>query len=231
MNLYKLGHRQRIFEKFLKNPEAFCLYEIIEICLMIIIPRKDVKETAKILASKYKRLSNICDSDKDDFIKTAGLGEKSFTFFRLLKKLSEIMLRDEVHNKTVFENKDVLQQYCKIKIQNSPVERMLILFLNQNGELMEEEILYEGTKNFISTYPREIIKHSLNIGADFIVLSHNHPSGNSSPSKKDIETTEKINDMCKAVNIVLYDHFIISANHCFSMREAGYITDLFLRNK
>lgn len=220
----KHGHRQRLIERFLEKDEnSLFLYEIVELCLIITIPRKNVADISKMLCRKYRSLSQICDSSQEELLKIEGIGLYSVLFFKLLAKLIRLTLKEQLSSTIIFSNSNILKEYCKIRIQNFSVEHMLVLFLNSKGELMEEELFYEGTKNFVNAYPREIVKRALNLGADFIVLAHNHPSGNNNPSSNDISTTNKISELCKNFNILLYDHFIVSKSGCFSMRSAGYI--------
>ena len=225
------GHRERIKEKFLKNGiDGFAEYEILELLLTYCIPRKDTKPIAKELLNKFKSLDNIFKADFDKLSAIDGLGKNSIAFLKLIGDLPSIIYKDELKNKKLIDketlkisNKDILLKYLRNKIGYEEIEKFYVLYLSSSNEVIEFEENSVGTLDRSSVYPREIYKKIINLNAKSIILAHNHPSDNITPSKCDIELTNEIAKGLKNFGALLIEHIIITKNSYFSFLEEGLI--------
>ena len=225
------GHRERIKEKFLKNGiDGFAEYEILELLLTYCIPRKDTKPIAKDLLNKFKSLDNVFKADFDKLSAIDGLGKNSIVFLKLIGDLPSIIYKDELKNKKLVDketlkisNKDVLLKYLRNKIGYEEIEKFYVLYLSSSNEVIEFEENSVGTLDRSSVYPREIYKKIINLNAKSVILAHNHPSDNITPSKCDIELTNEIAKGLKNFGALLIEHIIITKNSYFSFLEEGLI--------
>ena len=225
------GHRKRIKEKFLKNGiDGFTEYEILELLLTYCIPRKDTKPIAKELLNKFKSLDNIFKADFDKLFAIDGLGKNSIAFLKLIGDLPSIIYKDELKNKKLvnkeilkISNKDILLNYLRNKIGYEEKEKFYVIYLSSSNEVIEFEENSVGTLDRSSVYPREIYKKIINLNAKSIILAHNHPSDNITPSKSDIELTNEIAKGLKNFGALLIEHIIITKNSYFSFLEEGLI--------
>ena len=225
------GHRERIREKFLKNGiDGFAEYEILELLLTYCIPRKDTKPIAKELLNKFKSLDNVFKADFDKLSAIDGLGKNSIAFLKLIGDLPSIIYKDELKNKKLVDketlkisNKDILLKYLRNKIGYEEIEKFYIIYLSSSNEVIEFEENSVGTLDRSSVYPREIYKKVINLNAKSIILAHNHPSDNITPSKSDIELTNEIAKGLKNFGALLIEHIIITKNSYFSFLEEGLI--------
>ena len=225
------GHRERIKEKFLKNGiDGFAEYEILELLLTYCIPRKDTKPIAKELLNKFKSLDNVFKADFDKLSAVDGLGKNSIAFLKLIGDLPSIIYKDELKNKKLVDketlkisNKDILLKYLRNKIAYEEIEKFYVLYLSSSNEVIEFEENSVGTLDRSSVYPREIYKKIINLNAKSIILAHNHPSDNITPSKCDIELTNEIAKGLKNFGALLIEHIIITKNSYFSFLEEGLI--------
>ena len=207
------GHRERIKEKFLKNGiDGFAEYEILELLLTYCIPRKDTKPIAKELLNKFKSLDNIFKADFDKLSAIDGLGKNSIVFLKLIDKET-----------LKISNKDILLKYLRNKIGYEEIEKFYVLYLSSSNEVIEFEENSVGTLDRSSVYPREIYKKIINLNAKSVILAHNHPSDNITPSKCDIELTNEIAKGLKNFGALLIEHIIITKNSYFSFLEEGLI--------
>ena len=225
------GHRERIKEKFLKNGiDGFAEYEILELLLTYCIPRKDTKPIAKDLLNKFKTLDNVFKADFDKLSVIDGLGNNSIAFLKLIGDLPSIIYKDELKNKKLIDretlkilNKDILLNYLRNKIGYEKKEKFYVIYLSSSNEVIEFEENSVGTLDRSSVYPREIYKKIINLNAKSVILAHNHPSDNITPSKSDIELTNEIAKGLKNFGALLIEHIIITKNSYFSFLEEGLI--------
>ena len=225
------GHRERIKEKFLKNGiDGFAEYEILELLLTYCIPRKDTKPIAKDLLNKFKTLDNVFKADFDKLSVIDGLGNNSIAFLKLIGDLPSIIYKDELKNKKLIDketlkisNKDILLKYLRNKIGYEEIEKFYVIYLSSSNEVIEFEENSTGTLDRSSVYPREIYKRVISLNAKSIILAHNHPSDNITPSKSDIELTNEIAKGLKNFGALLIEHIIITKNSYFSFLEEGLI--------
>jgi DNA repair protein RadC len=218
-----LGHRKRLKEKFKKSPESFEDYEIVELLLGYGLPRKDTKELAKELITKFKNLKGILFASEEDLIETRGISDGLLIFLRLIR---EIIIRIEKQGlsskKGIFSPKEVFQ-YVKTKIGFDEKENFWILLLNTKNKVISLEKISEGTVDHLTIYPRELFEIILKKKAVNIILIHNHPGGDPEPSNEDILFTKRLFKLCKELDINLLDHIIISYDSYLSFKEKNLL--------
>lgn len=220
-----LGHRKRLRERYVKNGyEALQDYEIIELLLTFVKQRVDTKPLAKQLIKKYGTIEEILKADIKDLKETEGVGDITAVFLNFIGDIAACSFKDKAEKQKIsFKNKNQLISYLRNDIGFSKNEEFKVLFLNSVNEIIETEILFTGTIDKSAVYPRKILERALYHNARSIVFVHNHPSGNVSPSEKDIELTEEMKKFFKIVDINVLDHIIITKNSHFSFLEEGII--------
>ena len=220
-----LGHRKRLRERYVKNGyEALQDYEIIELLLTFVKQRVDTKPLAKQLIKKYGTIEEILKADIKDLKETEGVGDITAVFLNFIGDIAACSFKDKAEKQKIsFRNKNQLISYLRNDIGFSKNEEFKVLFLNSVNEIIETEILFTGTIDKSAVYPRKILERALYHNARSIVFVHNHPSGNVSPSEKDIELTEEMKKFFKIVDINVLDHIIITKNSHFSFLEEGII--------
>ena len=220
-----LGHRKRLRERYAKNGyEALQDYEIIELLLTFVKQRMDTKPLAKQLIKKYGTIEEILKADIKDLKETEGVGDITAVFLNFIGDIAACSFKDKAEKQKIsFRNKNQLISYLRNDIGFSKNEEFKVLFLNSVNEIIETEILFTGTIDKSAVYPRKILERTLYHNARSIVFVHNHPSGNVSPSEKDIELTEEMKKFFKIVDINVLDHIIITKNSHFSFLEEGII--------
>lgn len=219
------GHRKRLRERYAKNGyEALQDYEIIELLLTFVKQRVDTKPLAKQLIKKYGTIEEILKADIKDLKETEGVGDITAVFLNFIGDIAACSFKDKAEKQKIsFRNKNQLISYLRNDIGFSKNEEFKVLFLNSVNEIIETEILFTGTIDKSAVYPRKILERALYHNARSIVFVHNHPSGNVSPSQKDIELTEEMKKFFKIVDINVLDHIIITKNSHFSFLEEGII--------
>lgn len=221
---YQLGHRQRIFNNILdRGIDKFTTIEIIELCLFLVIPRKNVKPLAYRLYDKYNYLYLILGASKEDIMSVEGVGLNVYIFFQTLLKIIQTIQEEQVYEKEYFCNLEDIVSYCKWKMSFLSYEQLRVLYFNNQNKLIRDEVQGIGTLNEVSIHPREIIRRCLELGAGGIVLCHNHPSGDPTPSKEDKAATIALKKITDSLQIYLYDHIIIGENRYISMKKIGIL--------
>ena len=222
------GHRKRLKERFLLGggrdmPD----YELLELLLMLSIPRKDVKPLAKQLLAKFGSFSAVINAPAATLYEVSGIKEGSYIVFNIVREAAVRSSWDSLKNKDapVINNWDAMLDYCRTAIGHKDVEEFRIIFLDVKLKVIGEEVQQRGTINQVAIHPREVIKSAMLHGARAIILVHNHPSGDVTPSRADMEITNKINVAAAAVGIKLFDHLIVSNSGYYSFQEKGLITE------
>ena len=220
---HHLGHRQRLKEKFLAEPKALADYELLEMLLFAASPRKDVKPMAKKLINKFGSFAKVCAASVSDLKTIDGLGITGIATIKAVQESASRMLITEAKEKTVISNWAKLIEYLRIEMGHLKEEQFRALFLNSKNMLLLDEVQNEGTINHTMAYPREIVKRALEVGAASIILAHNHPSGDLTPSRSDIDLTQQIVNAAKPLGISIHDHVIISQDCHYSFKSKGLI--------
>lgn len=221
-----LGHRQRLKTRFmLDGGKSMPDYEFLELVLTIAIPRRDVKPLAKQLIKKFGSFAGVITAQTEDLINFDGLKENTVTTLKIIKESAIRLNWQMLHNSDapIINNWDAMIDYCRSAMAHQENEEFRIIFLNSKLAVVGEEIQQRGTVDQVAIHPREVIKSAVLKGASAIILVHNHPSGNVTPSKSDIDITKKIFSAAEAVNIKVFDHIIISKYDFYSFKEHGII--------
>lgn len=217
-----LGHRQRLKNRFMNDGgKSMPDYEFLELLLTIAIPRRDVKPLAKKLVKEFGSFAGVITAPTEKLMEFDGLKENTVTILKVVKEAA-IRLNWQLLNNSdepVINNWDAMIDYCRSAMAHQEHEEFRIIFLNAKLKVIGEEIQQRGTVDQVAIHPREVIKSAVLKGASAIILVHNHPSGNVTPSKSDIDITKRIFSAAEAVNIKVVDHIIISKYDYFSFKE------------
>ena len=219
------GHRDRLRERFLKSGvDGLQDYELLEMILFSAIPRRDVKPLAKNLLKEFGSISGILSAGITDLQKVKGLSENAAILFKAVQALAQKMLWNDIEKQPVLSSWQKLLDYCHVAMAHEKREHFRVLFLNRKNQLMADEVQQTGTVDQAAVYPREIVKRALDLGASAVILVHNHPSGDPTPSKADIEMTNEIIRAAATMDILVHDHLIISRNGHTSFKALGLVS-------
>jgi DNA repair protein RadC len=218
----KIGHRERMRMRILKSgASSLADYEILEMLLYAAIPRQDTKPLAKTLLSEFGSLYKVLSAEPHELRRIDKVGDAVIATLKVAETLGQKLLRREVEQKNVLSSWQALQDYCQVVMGDKKIEHFRILFLNNKNHLISDEVQQSGTVNHTAVYPREIVKRALELGATSLILVHNHPSGDTTPSRADIEMTKEIVRAASALNIKIHDHLIVSSAEQTSMKSLG----------
>ena len=211
------GHRARLRQKFLENQLAD--YELLELMLAYAIPRRDVRPLARGLMAKYGGVHQIITADIDDLMSNPGVGESTAIFLKGMQRLMLAAYQKHMDERPIFHDDKILANYCRLLLLGKKVEEFHVLYLDRNRRLITDEMHSRGTSDWAAVYPREILKRALSLNACSVVMLHNHPTANVSFSEDDVIITQQVHDMLRAVDIVVYDHYLVSGQIVYSMRN------------
>jgi DNA repair protein RadC len=214
------GHRERARQRFLRvGGEALEDYELLELTLQMLLPRRDTKTLAKALIARFGSFSAVLSAPLPRLAEVKGLGELSRTNLKILQAVAQRYARDQVNRDEVTLNSwSALIDYCRAAMAFADREQFRVLFLDKKNKLIADEVQQTGTVDHAPVYPREVIKRALELGASSIILVHNHPSGDPSPSSADVQMTRQINDIARPLGIAIHDHIIIGKAGHASLR-------------
>jgi DNA repair protein RadC len=218
------GHRDRLRGRFIKSGSgAFEDYELLEMVLFTAIPRRDVKPLAKKLISDFGGLAGVLGASLSDLQAVKGLGENAAVFIKSVHALTERVLVAGVRKKPLLSSWQKLIDYCHVAMAHEKREHFRVLFLNRKNELIADEVQQVGTVDHAPVYPREIVRRALELGATALILVHNHPSGDPTPSDSDITMTEEVVRAARALDILVHDHLIVSRSGHASLKALGLL--------
>lgn len=204
------GHRDRLRQRFkTKGSEALEDYELLELLLFRLIPRRDTKPIAKALLEKFGSLAQVFGAPAARLQEVKGIGESVAHDLKLVSQISQRMLKSELRDKQLLSSWTAVIDYCHSAMAFEEREQFRILFLDKKNVLIADEVQQTGTVDHTPVYPREVVKRALELSATAIILVHNHPSGDPTPSRADIDMTQLIMDTAKPLGITLHDHIII----------------------
>jgi DNA repair protein RadC len=213
-----LGHRERLRERFLNGGSAALAdYELLELVLFRAIPRRDVKPLAKALIKTFGSFAEVISAPAER-LKEAGLREASATDLKIIEAAAQEFARGQVKKRPVLSSWSNVLDYCRTAMAFADKEQLRILFLDKRNRLIADELQQEGTVDHTPVYPREVVKRALELSATAIVLVHNHPSGDPSPSRADIEMTKAIVEVAKPLGIEVHDHIIVGRDGHASLK-------------
>ncbi|EPX77664.1 RadC family protein [Litoreibacter arenae] len=218
------GHRQRVRERFLlaggdATPES----ELLELVLFRAIPRREVRTLARRLLETFGDFNGVISASANRLTSVQGVGTSVIQELKIVEAAAQSMARTRVMNRDVLSSWDALLDYCRTKMAHMEREQFRVLFLDRRNRLIADEALQTGTVDHVPVYPREVVKRALELNASALILVHNHPSGDASPSEDDIAMTRKVRQGVDALGLVLHDHLIIGGGGSYSFRSNGLI--------
>lgn len=222
---YYAGHRQRARERFMQAPNLSTDTELLELLLFIIIPRADTKQMAYALIDKFKNLRNVSNASVKE-LDTCGInGEKIHYVFKLCNEIVARIIQNEIEQRQVIDSMSKLLQYCKVKIGTLPEEEFHVLFFDSKLRLIKDGKCGAESVNNVLVHTRCIMQKALDMHACSIVLTHNHPSGDITPSQMDIDVTNEIKRSLRSIGVKLLDHIIVSGDRCFCFSKNYLLED------
>jgi DNA repair protein RadC len=218
------GHRERLRQRFLGGGHAAMPeYELLELLLFNAIPRIDVKPMAKALLATFGDLNGVIAASEHRLMQVAGATSKVWLQLRIVEAFAQRMARAKVMQREVIGSWPDLMRYCKTVMAHRDTEQFRILFLDGRNVLIADEAQARGTVNHVPVYPREVAKRALELNATAIILVHNHPSGDPTPSQADIDMTGEIELACQAIGVAVHDHVIVGREQDASFRSLGLL--------
>jgi DNA repair protein RadC len=218
------GHRKRLRERYKKSGlNGFHDYEFIELLLTYAIPQRDVKPIAKELILHFGGVRRLFDASLEELTSIKGIGERSAILIKLLKEGSTLYLKDRVKGKEILSSPQHVLDFCHHTLSGERNEKFMVIYLTTKNELIDTEILEEGTINQTAVYPRKVVEGALRQNASALIFVHNHPSGDPTPSQTDRKLTEALVKAAFTIDVTVHDHIIIGKNTHFSGREGGWL--------
>ena len=219
-----LGHRRRLKTRFAEaGANALADYELLELILFQVIPRRDAKPIAKALLNRFGSFSEVLAADPMRLTEIVGVGDAVAQHLKLVHAAAQRFAKDSLPDRPVLTSWAALVDYCRTAMAFEAREQFRVLFLDKKNGLIADEVQQVGTVDHTPVYPREVVKRALELSATAIILVHNHPSGDPSPSAADVAMTKTILDIAKPLGIVLHDHLIIGRKGHVSFRERKLI--------
>ena len=204
------GHRERLRARFREGgAEALADYEMLELVLFRAVPRRDVKPLAKALLAKFGSFAEVISAPPKRLAEVDGLGEAGITELKVVQAAAHRLAKGEVRKRPVLSSWSSVLEYCRTAQAFAEKEQLRIMFLDKRNQLIADEVQQEGTVDHTPVYPREVVKRALELSATAIILVHNHPSGDPTPSRADIQMTQAIVEVAKPLGITIYDHIIV----------------------
>jgi DNA repair protein RadC len=204
------GHRERLRGRFRQaGAEALSDYELLELLLFRALPRRDVKPLAKELLEKFGSFAEVVSAPEARLSEVKGLGEAGITELKVVQAAASRFLRDNVKKRPVLSSWSSVLDYCRTAQAFADREQFRLLFLDKRNQLIADEVQQTGTVDHAPVYPREVVKRALELSATAIVLVHNHPSGDPTPSHADVQMTQQIIAVASPLGISVHDHIIV----------------------
>lgn len=213
------GHRERLRDRFREvGPDALSDYELMEMVLFRALPRRDVKPLAKSLIAKFGSFAETVHAPEARLREISGLGEAAITEIKLIAATASRVTRGQMKQRTVLSSWSSVIDYCRASMAFADKEQFRILFLDKKNQLIADELQQVGTIDHTPVYPREVVKRALELSATAIILVHNHPSGDPTPSGADIQMTKSIIAIAMPLGISVHDHIIVGKNGHASLK-------------
>ena len=219
------GHRARLRKRLIEGgPDALLDHEIIEYLLGLAIPRRDTKPLAKRLVAEFGGLTGLLAADAEAIARNGGLSETAVAALKIVQAAALRMLAGPIKNQPILGHWQALLDYLRADLAALTVERVRVLDLNSRNMLIRDELMAEGSIDQAVIHVREVIRRAMDLGSAALILVHNHPSGDPSPSRADIQLTRDIAEAGRKLGITVHDHIIIGANGHSSMRTSGLLS-------
>lgn len=219
-----LGHRERLRKRFREGgAQSLPDYELLELVLFRAMPRRDTKPLAKAILARFGTFAEAMNAPEDLLLEVPGLGDAAVTEIKLVRAAALRLMQGEVRERPVLSSWQGVLDYCRAAMGFEAKEQFRILFLDKRNQIIADEIQQEGTVDHTPVYVREVVKRALELSATAIVLVHNHPSGDPTPSRADVEMTKQIIAAAKPLGVVIHDHIIVGKQGHTSFRGMGLI--------
>lgn len=218
------GHRARLRARLLKaGPESLADHEVLEMMLFLALPRRDTKPIARALVQRFGSFARAIAAPVEELLAVEGRGEAGAASLKIVQAAALRLVKAEVIYRPILNHWDRLIEYLTAVLARERVEQARVLFLDQRNRLIADEVQAQGTINHTAIYPRELVKRALDHHATAIILVHNHPSGDPTPSQEDVAMTREIKQAAQALSIVLHDHVIIGNGKWVSLKRLGLL--------
>lgn len=218
-----LGHRERLRERFATTADALPDYELLELVLFRSVVRGDVKGVAKALIAKFETFAEVVAAPPERLLEVKGVGPAIVHDLKLVEQAAKRVAMGAIRNRQVLGSYASVVEYCRTAMAFAEREEFRLLFLDKKNGLIGDELMQRGTVDHTPVYPREIIRRALQLNASAVILVHNHPSGDPSPSRADIEMTNEIVSLAEPLGIVVHDHLIVGRKGHASFRALGLL--------
>jgi DNA repair protein RadC len=213
------GHRERLRERFRDaGPDALSDYELLEMVLFRALPRRDVKPLAKSLIGRFGSFAEVVHAPDARLRETSGLGEAAIIEIKLIAATASRVTKGRLKQRTMLSSWTAVIDYCRTSMAFADKEQFRLLFLDKRNQLIADELQQVGTVDHTPVYPREVVKRALELSATAIIMVHNHPSGDPTPSQADIQMTKAIVDIAAPLGISVHDHIIVGKNGHTSLK-------------
>ena len=213
------GHRERLRERFVKaGPDALADYELLELVLFRSLPRIDTKPIAKSLIARFGSFGDVLSADLERLKEVKGIKQATAIDMKIVAAAAKQLLKSEVHSRELLSSWAAVLEYCTAAMAYESKEQFRILFLDKKNGLIADEVQQTGTIDHTPVYPREVLKRAIELSATAVILVHNHPSGDPTPSRADIDMTRKIIEAIKPLGIIVHDHIIIGKSGHASLK-------------
>ncbi len=221
---HMMGHRARLRERFMKaGVDGVQDYELLELILFRAIPRRDVKPLAKDLLRHFGSFADVLAASSERLKEQKGVSDAVIAEIKIVQAASLKLSQENILTRHVLSSWDALVEYCRAATAYEKIEQFRILFLDTKNALIADEKQQSGTVNHTPVYPREVVKRALALDASAIILVHNHPSGDPTPSRADIDMTRQIYNAAKPLGIRIHDHLVIGRGEHYSFRQNGLL--------
>ena len=221
---HHLGHRDRLRLRARRGGlDALPDYELLELFLYRSIPRADVKPLAKALLARFGGLEGVLSAPLGDLRTVAGVGDQVALDLKLMQEAALRMGRQTLTKRPLISSWSALLAYVRTALAHEPREQFRVLFLDKKNQLIADELLGRGTVDHAPVYPREVARRALELSASAVILLHNHPSGDPTPSSADIDMTRQIVRATGALNIAVHDHLVVGRDGVASFKALGLI--------
>ncbi|HEX2727507.1 MAG TPA: DNA repair protein RadC [Beijerinckiaceae bacterium] len=218
------GHRDRLRARFMEGGDkALQDYELMELILFRSIPRRDVKPLAKEILRQFGSFAQALAAPPQRLKEIAGIGESVITDLKIVEAVARRMAKDQVDKRHVLSSWDAVLSYCRTAMGFADKEQFRLLFLDKRNGLIADEVQQWGTVDHTPVYPREVVKRALELSATAVILIHNHPSGDPTPSSTDVKMTRDIIEVAKPLGITVHDHIIVGRDGCASLKSLRLI--------
>ncbi|HEX5378098.1 MAG TPA: DNA repair protein RadC [Phenylobacterium sp.] len=218
------GHRDRLRERATAGGlPALPDYEVLELLLFRSIPRGDIKPLAKALLARFGSFAGVLGASIDELRTVSGVGESVALDLKLLQEATLRVSREPVARRTVITSWTQLMAYVRIAMAHEPREQFRVLFLDKRNQLIADEVMNHGTVDHAPVYPREVVRRALELSASAIILVHNHPSGDPTPSGADIAMTREIVEAARPLRVAVHDHIVVGRDGTASFKALGLL--------